>query len=64
MQELFKSTGGCVITSESFAHDMFTQSLKKLFIKDQKNFLKMGFNVRIEVSFFFLFPVHVYLILA
>jgi len=49
MQETFKQTGGCVILSESFEHKMFTESLKSLFSRDAKNFLKMGFGARIEV---------------
>eukprot|EP01126_Amoeba_proteus_P018431 TRINITY_DN1939_c0_g1_i8.p1 TRINITY_DN1939_c0_g1~~TRINITY_DN1939_c0_g1_i8.p1 ORF type:complete len:771 (+),score=124.02 TRINITY_DN1939_c0_g1_i8:74-2314(+) len=50
MQDLFNFTGGCVFTSESFSHPMFTESLKKMFEKDPKNFLKMGFNCRLEVK--------------
>lgn len=50
MQEAIKQTGGCVILSESFQHKMFTESLKSLFGRDQKNFLKMGFGVRVEVK--------------
>jgi len=50
MQELFKGTGGCVITAESFKHEMFVGSLKKLFAKDGKGYLQMGFNCKIELK--------------
>lgn len=49
MQELPKMTGGCIITSETFQHEQFRKSFKKLFELDEKKFLNMGFNVRFEV---------------
>lgn len=50
LQETFKQTGGCVILSESFQHKCFTESFKSIFKRDQKNFLSMGFDVKIELK--------------
>lgn len=65
MWDLVKRTGGVITSCESFTQAQFTQcakprnsyslfhfcrSLAKLFSKDEKGWLKMGFNLRIEVK--------------
>eukprot|EP01128_Nolandella_sp_AFSM9_P005576 TRINITY_DN2711_c0_g1_i1.p1 TRINITY_DN2711_c0_g1~~TRINITY_DN2711_c0_g1_i1.p1 ORF type:complete len:750 (-),score=124.59 TRINITY_DN2711_c0_g1_i1:204-2351(-) len=50
MWDLPKRTGGVMTSCESFTQDQYTRSLVKLFEKDAKGFLKMGFNVLLEVK--------------
>jgi len=49
MRELTKQTGGIVILSESFEHEIFQKSFQKMFEKNEKGDLKQGFNATIEV---------------
>uniref|UniRef100_A0A6B2KYB8 Protein transport protein SEC23 n=1 Tax=Arcella intermedia TaxID=1963864 RepID=A0A6B2KYB8_9EUKA len=50
MKELPKQTGGIIVTAESFNHAQFKKAILKLFEKDEKGWIKMGFNSRTEVK--------------
>eukprot|EP01123_Difflugia_compressa_P012887 TRINITY_DN5716_c0_g1_i1.p1 TRINITY_DN5716_c0_g1~~TRINITY_DN5716_c0_g1_i1.p1 ORF type:complete len:750 (-),score=123.34 TRINITY_DN5716_c0_g1_i1:78-2327(-) len=50
MKEMPYQTGGVIVTAETFSHPQFKRSLFKLFEKDEKGGLQMGFNAKIEVK--------------
>jgi len=50
MQEIVKRTGGYIVLADAFEGPMFKQSFQKIFNRDDKGFLKMGFNATIEVQ--------------
>jgi len=50
MQDLCKRTGGLVVLADAFETAMFKQSFQKVFTKNDKGFLPMGFNANIEIQ--------------
>eukprot|EP01114_Cavostelium_apophysatum_P003750 TRINITY_DN1387_c0_g2_i2.p1 TRINITY_DN1387_c0_g2~~TRINITY_DN1387_c0_g2_i2.p1 ORF type:complete len:752 (+),score=199.83 TRINITY_DN1387_c0_g2_i2:97-2352(+) len=48
MQDLVKKTGGLVVLADSFETPMFKQSFVRMFTRDEKGALPMGFNATIE----------------
>lgn len=49
MKYLAEKTGGVVVMQENFNSDIFKESYKKLFDKDENGFLKMGFGSKIDI---------------
>jgi protein transport protein SEC23 len=50
MKSLPRSTGGVIIQSEDFNHEIFQKSFRKFFQMDEHGVLKMGFVCSFEVS--------------
>jgi protein transport protein SEC23 len=51
MRQLTQLTGGTFILTDEFAHDMFRDSFRKLFARDDKTgLMKMAFNAVLEVQ--------------
>ncbi|KAJ3382722.1 GTPase-activating protein S23, partial [Lobulomyces angularis] len=50
MKGLVNFTNGLMILSDSFATEVFKQSFLRVFSKDSKGFLNMGFNATLEVQ--------------
>jgi protein transport protein SEC23 len=49
MGSLSKKTGGVVVMSDTFEHEIFRKSLQKMFEKDADGNLKLAFNSTLEV---------------
>jgi len=50
MQDLPKRTGGLVVLADSFESSMFKQSFQRIFTKNEKGQMPMGFNASIEIQ--------------
>jgi protein transport protein SEC23 len=50
MKDLVRQTGGLIALADLFDNEMFQESFKKVFDRDQAGNLKMGFNSVIEVQ--------------
>eukprot|EP01104_Vermistella_antarctica_P015374 TRINITY_DN5034_c0_g1_i1.p1 TRINITY_DN5034_c0_g1~~TRINITY_DN5034_c0_g1_i1.p1 ORF type:complete len:756 (+),score=198.87 TRINITY_DN5034_c0_g1_i1:275-2542(+) len=50
MQSLIRATGGVTVQADSFETPMFKESFMKLFQRDAKGDVKMGFSASIEVQ--------------
>ena len=50
MRQLVQKTGGYLVNAESFEHQMFKESFRKMFQRDGNGNLNMGFDVNVEVQ--------------
>jgi protein transport protein SEC23 len=50
MRQLIQMTGGYLVIAESFEHNMFKDTLRKVFARDGNGNLNMGFNATMEVQ--------------
>mmetsp|Transcript_33737 Transcript_33737/g.52760 ORF Transcript_33737/g.52760 Transcript_33737/m.52760 type:complete len:606 (-) Transcript_33737:175-1992(-) len=50
MRQLVQKTGGYLVNAESFEHQMFKESFRKMFQRDGNGNLNMGFDVTCEVQ--------------
>lgn len=49
MKTVAEKTGGYIIIQESFTSEVFTESFKKMFERDETGDLRMGFCGRTEL---------------
>ena len=49
MGSLAKRTGGVMVMSDTFEHEIFRKSLQKMFEKDDDGNLRLAFNSPLEV---------------
>ena len=50
MSSLIRSTGGISVLADGFGTDMFQESFKHIFERDETGNLKMGFNACLEIQ--------------